>query len=166
MAFQQQGCYDGLGMMPIKRMEFKEEGPELEFGLALSVAHNRFGEAVALNTPSLRFFTTGDHPQTLRPMATYLLVEDYELMTLGRGERFAVSLPIIEKDPVSPVLSNEKDDAYFIIGQPGDFEHRQVVNAKNYDALFGHTDRPLVEDLLGKLNTFMVAPIRLVPGLA
>lgn len=142
-------------------MEFHESSPSAEFDVAFGWARTRFYEAVMRHNPLLRHFLNEEHPETLQPMAAFLLAERldvYDLMTAQHSEQLLVSVPAHDKNDILPMLA---DDQFFMVGQMNDLEGRTIVTPENYDDLFVNTDQPVIADLSQKLATYKVVPIRI-----
>lgn len=138
-----------------------DESPEfeddLEFQQALVLVRSRLEEAQQLTQEGFALSLRGSHPETLDPIAVYVLAESYERMLSGVSEQISIAVPIETMDFRRAVPATDAGHDYFVVGKPGDYEQQVTVSRDNYASLF-QSSEPLIENFLQKLWTYELVP--------
>lgn len=139
------------------------------FRLAAAAVRQRFLEAAELDIEDSTYshLLLDNHPSTPDTLATFLLVEDYELFLRGKGHWFEVSVPVAEPSLRNPVtilgISNSAD--YFVLA----YQHRDTERTFRVDSRTGG-EGPVVglprklsfDSLTEKILSYTLVPLRIL----
>lgn len=151
-------------------IEAFNDAPETDyaFRLAAAAVRQRFLEAIERDTEDSAYnhLLLDSHSSTPDTLATFLLVEDYELFLRGKGHWFEISVPLAEpslRDPVT-ILGTHDEADYFILA----YQHRGTECTFRVDpqvegrASIGGLPRKLSPDsLTEKILSYTLVPLRI-----